>query len=252
VFDQEAIGALVADFADPEVGAVSGELVITTPGERSTPAAQEGGLYWRYEKWIRASESLIDSSIGMTGAIAALRRQLFEPLPTDTVLDDVLIPLRIIRRGYRVAFEPRARAYDGVPATARDEFARKVRTLAGNFQLFARERWMLRPSANRLWIETLSHKGLRLALPLFFATAALSNAALLDQPFFQATFLLQTMFYAAGICGGLWPGLRRKTRLISLPFTICFLTWATVVAFMRFARQRQAATWERAAVNEPA
>ena len=84
----------------------------------------------------------------------------------------MLIPLRIVRRGYRVLFDPTARAIDGPSATARQEFVRKARTIAGTFQLFARERWLLNPFRNRMWFETLSHKGLRLAAPLLQAGGA--------------------------------------------------------------------------------
>ena len=113
------------------------------------------GFYWQYEKFIRANESWSGSTVGATGAIYAIRRALFEPIPEDTILDDVLIPVRIARRGYRVLFEAQARAYD-VTVALRAEFARKTRTIAGTFQLFARESWLLNPFRSRLWFEALS------------------------------------------------------------------------------------------------
>jgi len=249
-FAPDAIDALVADLADPEVGAVSGELVLGE-SDKDRQAAQGSGMYWKYEKAIRYWESLVDSSVGVTGAITAMRRSLFEQLPRDTVLDDLLIPLRIIRRGYRVLFEPKARAFDGFPAADKDEFARKARTLAGNFQLFARERWLFLPSSNRLWVQTLSHKCLRLTLPVLFVAAFGANVALASDPFYRFTLLLQLAFYALAAAGGLWPGLRRRVRWLVLPYTICFLSCATVVAFVRFLRRRQTATWDRTAITEP-
>ncbi len=143
-FDRGTLRALVENFADPTVGAVSGELVLTTAA--GTAAAGQGtAFYWRYEKFIRSAEGRADSTVGATGAIYAIRRELFEPIPDDTILDDVLIPLRIVRKGFRVLFEPGARAYDCASATARQEFVRKARTIAGTFQLFARERWLFNP-----------------------------------------------------------------------------------------------------------
>ena len=100
------------------------------------------GFYWRYEKLIRQSESRSHSTVGATGAIYALRRALFEPIREDTILDDVLIPMKIVRQGYRVLFESEARAYDRVVGDGPEEFTRKVRTIAGNFQLFARQPWL--------------------------------------------------------------------------------------------------------------
>src|SRR4029077_4581551 len=112
------------------------------------------------------NESRANSTVGATGAVYAIRRELFEPMPDDTLLDDVLIPMKIISRGYRVIFEPGARAYDLAVASPRQKFVRKVRTIAGMFQLFARERWLFNPLRNSVWFETLSHKGLRLLTPL--------------------------------------------------------------------------------------
>src|SRR4029078_4549664 len=100
---------------------------------------------------------------------------LDEPIPDDTWLDDVLIPMRIVSRGYRVIFEPSARAYDLAVASGRHEFVRKVRTIAGTFQLFSRERWLFNPFRNSLWFETLSHKALRLLTPLLHAVMVITN-----------------------------------------------------------------------------
>src|SRR5215470_5324190 len=94
-----------------------------------------GGLYWRFAKWLRQKESLIHSQVGVSGAIAAVRRELFRPIPHGTLLDDVYWPLQVAMQGYRVVHDDRARAFDRLPENPRDEFRRKVRTLAGNFQL---------------------------------------------------------------------------------------------------------------------
>jgi cellulose synthase/poly-beta-1,6-N-acetylglucosamine synthase-like glycosyltransferase len=247
-FDAGALRALVENFADPAVGAVSGELVITT-SDRTAAAGRGSAVYWRYEKFIRSTEGRADSTIGATGAIYAIRRALFEPIPDDTILDDVLIPLRIVRKGYRVLFEPRARAYDSASATAQHEFVRKARTIAGTFQLFSRELWLLNPRRNRLWLETMSHKALRLALPALHATLFVASAALVATSgwFYQAAFAAQVMFYGAALVGSTQGCNPRPSFVVTVPWAICLLCWATVVGFLRFLTNRQQATWERIA-----
>lgn len=247
-FDAGTLRALVENFADPAVGAVSGELVITT-SDRTGAAGRGSAFYWRYEKFIRSTEGRADSTVGATGAIYAIRRDLFEPIPDDTILDDVLIPLRIVRKGYRVLFEPRARAYDSASATAQHEFVRKARTIAGTFQLFSRELWLFNPRRNRLWLETMSHKALRLALPVLHAALFVASMVLAPTGswFYQAAFAGQTMFYAAAIIGSTQGCNPRRSFVVTVPCAICLLSWATVVGFGRFLTNRQQVTWERVA-----
>jgi poly-beta-1,6-N-acetyl-D-glucosamine synthase len=241
-FEPGALRALVRHFADPGVGAVSGELVLLSDAD--SPAVGEGvGFYWHYEKFIRRNESRIDSTVGATGAIYAIRRDLFETIPADTLLDDVLIPMRIVRRGYRVLFEPAALAYDRVAATAEAEFARKVRTLAGNFQLFVRAPWLLDPRVNRLWWQTLSHKACRLLSPFCLAAVFGSSLLLAHELFYQAMLGAQLALYAAAGAGYLLRNSRVKNRLLGIPYAFCLLNWAVVVGLLRFINGRQRVTW---------
>src|SRR5437899_4174270 len=244
-FAPDAVRALVAPFADPTVGAVSGELILTCEKDQST-VGEGVGLYWRYEKLIRLSESRVDSAVRATGAIYAIRRSLFEPIPEDTILDDVWVPMRIARRGYRVLFEPGARAWERAPATAAQEFARKVRTLTGNFQLFARERWLLNPFRNRLWLQTVSHKMPRLLTP-FLLLAAFGTDLLLaaGSPVHRWTLTGQVAFYAAALCGHALRRTPRRVRVLAVPYVICLLSVATLVAFFRFITGRQSVTWDK-------
>ena len=244
-FDRVMLRALVANFADPQVGAVSGELMLT-PADGSASAGQGSAFYWRYEKFIRLAESRVDSTIGATGAIYSIRRALFRTIPEDTLLDDVLIPLGIVQRGYRVIFEPRAKAYDSTSPSARHEFARKARTIAGTFQLFSRERWLFVPWRNRLWFETLSHKGLRLLLPLLHVGVLAGNIAIASTWPYQWLLAGQAAFYGAAVAG-CFQRHSRRLFVLSVPYTICLLSWATVVGFVRFVTGRQPVTWERLA-----
>jgi poly-beta-1,6-N-acetyl-D-glucosamine synthase len=249
-FDPSAIRELVAHFADATIGAVSGELVLRDA--HASTVGRGAAFYWRYEKFIRRCESRASSTVGATGAIYAIRRTLFEAIPTDTLLDDVLIPLRVVRAGYSVVLEPEAKAYDSTPASARAEYVRKVRTIAGNFQLLSRERWLLNPWANALWFEMMSHKVLRLFLPVLHVVLLVCNVVLLfEGPLFLAAFIAQAGFYAAAAGGHLLRHRPHRPFVLSIPYAICLMCCATVAGFVLFASHRQEVTWDRVATDVP-
>jgi len=160
---------LAACMADPEVGAVSGELVLLQ-GDSQEKASV--GAYWKYEFWIRSNLSRLDSIFGATGAIYLMRRALTAPLPPDALLDDMHQPLGAFFQGYRLVVEPGAIAYDH-PVTLDNEFRRKVRTLAGNFQILRAYPALLGPG-NRMWPHFVSTKFARLLLP--YALLAIAGA----------------------------------------------------------------------------
>jgi hypothetical protein len=132
-----------------------------------------------------------------------------------------------------------------VCAEARQEFTRKVRTIAGNFQLFARERWLLNPVQNRLWLQTVSHKALRLMSPLLLLGALGLNLLLLDRAPYRWLLVGQSVFYLAALGGYAFRNARRCPQVISVPYVFCLLNWATVVAFVRFISGRQRVTWAK-------
>jgi cellulose synthase/poly-beta-1,6-N-acetylglucosamine synthase-like glycosyltransferase len=173
LFDTRAIRELVANFADNSVGAVSGELVLLDAECRE--ASDGVGLYWRYEKKLRSMESDVHSVPGTTGAIYAIRRSLFEPLPEKTVLDDVMIPMRIVLKGRRALFEPAARAYDTVSASPEVEYEKKVRTLMGNYELIVEMPALLLPWRNPIFVQFFSHKVGRLLIPYCLVGVLISN-----------------------------------------------------------------------------
>lgn len=180
--DRDCLRQLVSCFADPTVGVVSGELVL-----RRGNGQQEAdiGLYWRYEKWIRKQQSLIHSVPGATGAVYAMRRSLALAIPADTLLDDVHQPLNAYFAGYRILFEESARAYDD-PVRLDAEFNRKVRTLAGVYQVIGAFPALLWPG-HPLWLHFLSHKAGRLLLP--YALLSILGASLFLPPGWAAAAL---------------------------------------------------------------
>ncbi len=202
-FAPDAIRRLVENFADPQVGGATGELVLDAEESRGVEGIGEGvGLYWRYEKWLRRQESALWSTLGATGAIYALRRRLWRPLPETTLLDDVLAPMRVVLEGARIVFDPRALAFDRAERDASGEWRRKVRTLAGNYQAIALEPALISPLANPVWWQFVSHKIARLFVP--FAMVVVLALSLLLTPsgwLFAAALLAQIAFYALAAYG---------------------------------------------------
>lgn len=222
-FDPDTIPRLVSHFSDPHVGAVSGALEI----ERSNSAIGGGvDIYWRLEKMIRFSEAQYDSSIGCTGAVYAIRRESFRPIPSDTLLDDVVIPMGIALQGLRVLFDPDALAYDPQSLEPEREKLRKQRTLAGNFQMMFRYPGWLLPWVNRLWWQLISHKYLRLVAPLFMLLLFAANTLMLESLFYRVVFLAQCLFYALAMLGRIFPS--AGSKLLSIPSGFVFLNLMTL------------------------
>ena len=236
VFAADALRELVAPFGDPAVGGVTGELLLDAESpcrrtgrdrrahERRAGARAEApdrreddrrrtlrstiadgvGLYWKYEKQLRRLESTVGSTLGATGAIYAIRRQLFQPLPADTILDDVLTPMRVVLAGSRVVFNERARAFDRAAADADAEARRKIRTLAGNYQILRLEPRLLLPWRNPVWLQYVSHKLGRLVVPYallaLFSGSIVLAAASGPLSFYGAALIGQVVFYVlAGV-----------------------------------------------------
>ncbi|MCM8782206.1 MAG: glycosyltransferase family 2 protein [Candidatus Omnitrophica bacterium] len=190
--DKNSLKELVKNFSDAKVGSVSAELHFE--GE-NTSAGNGIGVYWRYEKYIRKAESRAGSMLGATGALYAIRRELFEALPINLILDDVYIPMRIVQKGYRAIFDKKAKIYDRYPKNAKEEFLRKVRTLAGNFQIFVHMRWLLNPFKSPVAWQMFSHKFLRLMVPflLIFVLVCsfyLRSSVFLSDGFYSASHIL--------------------------------------------------------------
>ena len=241
----DATRELVSNFADPEVGAVSGELVFV--GDDDQPFEKGIGAYWRYEKFIRHHEARSGSAIGVTGALYALRRECFVLIPESTVLDDVAIPMLAVMKGWRVGFEGRAIAYDRPSARPADEKVRKVRTLAGNFQLLSLYPRLLSPIQNPAWWRFVSHKVMRLAGPLLLLVALVANASLaVDSAAYRGLLALHLLGWCVVVLAMWFPALQR-IKPLALGVTFVHLNYFVVLGAFAFLANRQMQMWNRAA-----
>jgi biofilm PGA synthesis N-glycosyltransferase PgaC len=242
--DAPALERLCAALADAEVGVVSGELVFRETAQR-TSAAKGLNAYWEYEKWIRRREALVDSVPGATGALYALRRELFRPIPEATLLDDVAIPMQAVAMGARCVFESEALVFDEPSGEPEQEARRKRRTIAGNAQLVRLMPWLLAPWRNRIWFQFVSHKLLRLASPLFLLAALASNLALASAMPYSVLLGVQGAFYLLAAAG--WVAQRAGRRFLPGGAAMMFvaLNMTTLAALADAARGAYRVRWDR-------
>jgi cellulose synthase/poly-beta-1,6-N-acetylglucosamine synthase-like glycosyltransferase len=189
VLERGSLREMVGNFADPTIGVVSGDL----PMREGIDAEESNtSLYWRYERAIRKSLGKLGSTFGATGPFYAIRRELATVMPPDTLLDDMYLPLAAHFRGYRLIVDEAARAIE-YPFSVNAEFRRKLRTLAGNYQIMARYPALL-TWRNRMLFHFVSYKIGRLALPWLFVGLFASSFGL-PRPWAAILVLLQVIFY---------------------------------------------------------
>jgi cellulose synthase/poly-beta-1,6-N-acetylglucosamine synthase-like glycosyltransferase len=240
----DSLTHLVACLSDPAIGVVSGELIIRK-GESLEEASV--GAYWKYEKWIRNRLSRIDSVLGATGCIYAMRRDLARvPLPKETLLDDMYLPLGAFFSGHRVIFESAAKAFD-YPTSLDSEFRRKVRTLAGVYQTIGDYPALLSPIHNRMWIHFMSHKFGRLLLPWALIAIAVSTFYL-PHPLKELALGGQVIFYLTASADRLIPERSPLKRLTSPIRTFVALMAASLFAVSIFFRPGTS-LWSRTSVK---
>ena len=239
--DPGAAAFLLENFADDSVGAAGGELMFRT--DDASGFGEGMDAYWRYEKFIREKEGVVASTVGVSGALYALRRALWRPIPPETILDDVMIPMNVVVQGKRVLFDGRAIAWDRPSRTPARERVRKVRTLAGNFQLVALRPELLLPWRNPILFQFVCHKLLRLLVPLAMLAALASNALLAMRGGIWSVLLIaQLAGYALAIAGLAAPALCRWLP-VKLLATFVSLNAFVVMGFVDFLRNRDAHLW---------
>lgn len=252
LYAPETLHALVTPFCDQQVGqaigAVAGAKVIVR-GDGALGDSE--GLYWKYESWIKQQESRLGNCVGVAGEIFAIRRRLFQPVPGGTINDDAYMAMDLLRRGYQIHYAAAARSYERVSLAASDEVARRTRINAGRYQALAEARTLLpwrRPLV--LW-QILSHKFLRLFLPLSMLGAVVSNLLLvlmggwITVRWPQILLVAQGLFYLAAFIGNrvTLPG--KLGKLFYLPTFLLNSNWAALLGLLRFLRGRQSTQWQR-------
>jgi cellulose synthase/poly-beta-1,6-N-acetylglucosamine synthase-like glycosyltransferase len=234
----DAMRTLVMNFADEHVGAASGVYRVLR-GEDAALGKQED-FYWKYETYLKLAEADVGSILGCHGSLYAIRRALY-PYPTPgTINDDYVIPMRILSRGFRVAYEPGAVAFE--EAHEMGGFSRRVRIMTGNFEQLREMKALMRPLRPGPLFFFLSHKAGRLVVPIAMIAMLASNLFLLDRPFYRALFVLQLAFYALVLLGAL---VRLRPKILRLPYYFCMINAAAFLAMYHALRGGRTLAWKR-------
>ena len=241
MYEPDALRNLVRHFSSPEVGVAVGELVFESPSREH----KGEGYYWRYEVMLKFMENKLGAILGANGGLYAIRRELFEPVPDTTIVDDFVIPLKIAERGYRQVYTPDARGREETASDVQAELVRRKRIAAGNFQSILMLWRLLNPLRGYIAFTFVSHKILRWTAPFFMATALLSNLVLVAVwPLYSVLLIAQAVFY-----GSAWLGAKTSMpvlrKLTAMPYYFVSMNMAMAEGFFNFVTSRQKVTWDK-------
>ena len=250
----EAVSRIVKRFAIDNVGAVTGEKRISVEGQEAAAGSGEG-LYWRYESFLKKLDAQLYTIVGAAGELFAIRTALYEPVETDTLLDDFVISLRIAGRGYRVEYAPDAYALERPSHSVGEEMKRKVRIATGGFQAIQRLAYLLNFfKYGWLSFQYISHRVLRWAvtpfcLPLLFLlnilAAGLSKSSSAVATFWWGLLALQVIFYVAAYVGYTLENRQTRWKLTFVPFYFVFMNWCVLAGFARYRNGNISGVWEK-------
>jgi cellulose synthase/poly-beta-1,6-N-acetylglucosamine synthase-like glycosyltransferase len=240
--DRQCIKRLVRHFEDESIGGVCGQLIL----EDAATGKNVDGLYWKYENFLKQCETSLGAVLGVNGALYALRKSLYTPIPPETIIDDFLIGMRVHLTGRRLIYDGSAFATEETATSVQAEFKRRVRIGTGGFQSLRHLKGLLSPRYGYIAFAFWSHKLMRWFCPVLMTVALLANLCLLSQPLYQVTLIGQGLFYLAAFLGmklGSGGGLIRK--LCRVPGMFVQMNLALGIGLFRWLFTRQTGTWER-------
>ena len=243
IFRRDAIRKLVRNFSDPRVGCVCGELIFKNAKENEVGNLE--GFYWRYEQFLKRIEGARGALLGANGGIYAIRKALFKPLPSDVIVEDFVIPMKILEKGYKVIYEPEAVAYEETSKKIIQELERRIRIGAGDFQALLLTWRILNPFRGFAAFAYFSHKVIRWLVPFLLITVFLANMALCGRGFYLSIFIMQCAFYGIAIAGRLLSRLDMRLKMFRLPYYFVSMNLALLFGFIRFCTNSQSVTWRR-------
>lgn len=245
-----AIREIVRIFRNPEVGCVAGEKRVMARTGKDT-AAEGEGLYWKYESRLKKWDSELYSAMGAAGELCAIRRELFRQLPEDTLLDDFIISMDIVGKGYRIAYTSEAYAMEYGSADMEEEAKRKRRIAAGGLQSIRRLGRLMNPFRNPVVaFQFVSHRVLRWSItPVAMMAVIPLNVVLVFAkagPIYIIIWIMQIVFYLAALAGYALACSGRKSRLLYVPYYFLFMNANVFSGFVYLSSHKHTGVWEKA------
>lgn len=247
LLNSTAIKDMALHFSAAKVGVVAGEKRIV---KQDGAVAEKGeGAYWKYESFLKKQDAKYYSTIGAAGELFAIRRDLYQSLERDTLLDDFMLSMKICENGYTIAYEPKAYAMESSSANSKEELKRKIRIAAGGIQSITRLRKLANPLNNpKLTFQYISHRVLRWTIvPWFLILLVLINTLLFNHnAIFQILMASQVTFYALAVVGFYFEQKEKKIGILGLPYYFTLMNYAAIAGQFRFLGKKQSVLWERA------
>ena len=250
MLNPESIQEIVRCFMDPKVACVAGEKRVAARHEGQA-AAESEGLYWKYESTLKRWDGELYSAMGAAGELCAIRRSLYEPMPENALLDDFVMSLRMVDKGYKIAYTSEAYAMEYGSANLEEESKRKRRIAAGGLQSI----WWLRSMLNPLHqpvvaFQFISHRVLRwsitpiallLLIPLNVLLVFLKAGAV-----YNWIWVLQILFYIAAILGYLLERKGKKNKFLYIPYYFLFMNLNVFKGMAYLKSHKSSGAWEKA------
>jgi cellulose synthase/poly-beta-1,6-N-acetylglucosamine synthase-like glycosyltransferase len=241
-YERMNLRRIVRNYADAAVGAVSGRYEYVNPTGASIGAGNI--LFWKYENFIKRSQTRIKTITGCCGCIYSVRRALYEPLPAD-IISDLVEPLKVLEKGYRIVFEPEAVAHEETTEKVKEEFSMRIRVISRGMRGMLYMRKLFNPLRyGFVSFQLISHKLLRWLMPVFMLVAFISNAFLIGRLFYNFLFALQVAFYILAALGWLAEHFHMRSKIFSIPLYFSTVNLAALISIYRVWKGYKAVTWE--------
>jgi biofilm PGA synthesis N-glycosyltransferase PgaC len=247
--NKDALLLIARHYADPSIGAVSGEKRVLQDSVSDATAGE--GFYWKYESTLKKWDSELYSVVGAAGELFSVRRSLYKPVEPDTILDDFMISMLIAQQGYRIVYEPAAYASEVSSDNIQEELKRKIRIAAGGIQSIVRLKKLLNPFNNSLLsFQYISHRVLRWTItPFLMILTLLLNIVIVGQSggwIYVAILAAQVSFYFLASWGWLLETRKIKVKALFVPYYFCMMNYAVIAGIIRYIRGSQSSVWEKA------